>query len=89
MQFSTLLVHLCLKNAKLGRSGLHSRKRGPLAFLGLLPVSLIPYFTRVLEAHDPCKTSSLNSSQPVRDAGAAPRGRAQSVKFSSGDQHWP
>lgn len=89
MQFSNLLVHLCLTNTKLGRSGLLSRQRGPLAFLGLFPVSLIPYFTHVLKAHDPCKTSSLNSSQPARDAEAAPQGRTRSVKSFSGDQHLP
>lgn len=89
LSLSTLLVHLCLKNAKLGRSGLYSRQRGPLAFLGLFPVSLILYFTRVLEAHVPCKTSSLNSSQAVRDRGAAPRSSPQSVKSFSGDQYLP
>lgn len=71
------------KTAEFGRSGLYSRQWGPLAFIGLSPLSLIPYFTRVLKPHRPCKTGSLNASQPERGKGGAPQGRMRGVANTS------
>lgn len=44
MQFSTLLAHLCLKNAKLRRSGLFSRQEGSSGFPWIAPCEPHPVF---------------------------------------------